>query len=77
MFACDLFGTEKAAFKKSDRGFSESAKGTFLCKKSKEELIDEGVDGVAGFGLELNEAMTVAGEFAHGMGIGEEFFIRA
>ena len=75
LFAGDLFGTEEVAFEEFDRGFGEGADGTFLGKEAREELIDEGVDGVAGLGLELNDAVSGAGEFAQGLNIGEEVFV--
>ena len=64
LFARDLFGTEEVAFQEFDRGFGESANGTLLGKEAGEELIDECVDGVASFGLKLNETVSGAGEFA-------------
>ena len=64
LFACDLFGTEEVAFEEFDRGFGEGADGAFLGEEAREELVDECVDGVACFGLKLNETVSGAGEFA-------------
>ena len=66
LFACDLFGAEKVAFEEFDRGFGEGTDRAFLGKETREKLIDECLDSVAGLSLKLNKTVSGAGEFAQG-----------
>ena len=77
LFASNLFGAEEVAFKELDRALGEGADGTFLGEEPWEELIDERMNGIAGFGLQLNNSVSSTGEFAEWIDVAEEFFVAA